>query len=96
LSSEGPAIVRLFREARRRKVFPTAALYVGGTWLALQVADVYGIADAAIQALFWTAVLGFPVALVFGWLFDIGPSGIRRTLPSGSDTAVPQPLRRTD
>jgi len=97
---KGPAIVRIFREARRRKVFRTAALYVVGAWLALQVADVlfpgFGISNAAIQALVWAAVLGFPVALVFGWLFDIGPGGIRRTVPSGSDAAAPQPLTRTD
>ena len=97
---KGPAIVRIFREARRRKVFRTAALYVVGAWLALQVADVlfpgFGISNAAIQALVWAAVLGFPVALVFGWLFDIGPDGIRRTVPSGSDAAAPQPLTRTD
>jgi len=100
LSSEGPAIVRLFREARRRKVFRTAALYVVGAWLALQVADVlfpgFGISNAAIQALVWAAVLGLPVALVFGWLFDIGPGGIRRTAPSGSYAATPQSLTRTD
>jgi len=97
---KGPAIVRIFREARRRKVFRTAALYVVGAWLALQVADVlfpgFGISNAAIQALVWAAVLGFPVALVFGWLFDIGPGGIRRTPPAGSDAAAPQPLTRTD
>ena len=97
---KGPAIVQIFREARRRKVFRTAALYVVGAWLALQVADVlfpgFGISNAAIQALVWAAVLGFPVALVFGWLFDIGPGGIRRTVPSGSDAAAPQPLTRTD
>jgi hypothetical protein len=81
---KGQTIVRLFREARRRKVFRTAALYVLGAWLALQVADVlfpgFGVSNAAIQALVWAAVLGFPVALVFGWLFDIGPGGIRRTV----------------
>ena len=100
MNREGLAIVRLFREARRRKVFRTAALYVVGAWLALQVADVlfpgFGISNSAIQALVWAAVLGFPVALVFGWLFDIGPGGIRRTLPSGSDANAPQPLTRTD
>lgn len=81
-------------------MFRTAALYVVGAWLALQVADVlfpgFGVSNAAIQALVWAAVLGFPVALVFGWLFDIGPHGIRRTVSSGSGTAVPRPLTRTD
>jgi hypothetical protein len=32
------AVIRLYREARRRKVFRTAALYVLGVWAALQVA----------------------------------------------------------
>ena len=100
MNREGPAVVRLFREARRRKVFRTAALYVLGAWLTLQVADVlfpgFGVSNAAIQALVWAAVLGFPVALVFGWLFDVGSGGIRRTLPVGSDPTAPQPLTRTD
>lgn len=100
MNREGPAVVRLFREARRRKVFRTAALYVVGAWLALQVADVlfpgFGVSNAAIQALVWAAVLGFPVALVFGWLFDIGPGGIRRTVPSSANATAPQPLTRTD
>jgi TolB-like protein/Tfp pilus assembly protein PilF len=94
-------VVRTIREARRRKVFRTGALYVLGAWLMLQVADVlfpgFGIPDAAIQALVWAAALGFPVALVFGWLYEIGPDGVRRTGPAGPDAAVtPPPLARRD
>ena len=94
-------ILRLFNEARRRQVFRTAALYVLGAWAALQVADVlfpgFGIPDAAIQALVWTAVLGFPVAVAFGWLFEIGSGGIRRTLPASAEAvAAPRPLGRRD
>jgi len=96
-----PSIVQLYREARRRKVFRTAALYVLGSWAALQVADVlfpgFGIPETAIQALVWTAALGFPVALIFGWLFDIGQGGIRRTPPpSAAETAEPRPLGSRD
>ncbi len=95
------AILRLYREARRRKVFRTGALYVLGAWLMLQVADVlfpgFGIPDAAIQALVWAAVLGFPLALAFGWLYEIGPGGIRRTVPADAG-ALPEPqsLARRD
>ena len=68
------SLVGIYREARRRKVFRTAALYIVGAWLALQVADTlfpgFGIPDSAIRALFWTAVLGFPLAVIFGWMFD--------------------------
>jgi TolB-like protein len=94
-------IVRLYREARRRKVFRTAALYVLGSWAMLQVADVlfpgFGIPETAIQARVWAAVLGFPLALTFGWLFDVGPGGIRRTPALGMDeSAEPQPLGKRD
>jgi TolB-like protein/cytochrome c-type biogenesis protein CcmH/NrfG len=95
------AILRLYREARRRKVFRTGALYVLGAWLMLQVADVlfpgFGIPDAAIQALVWAAVLGFPLALAFGWLYEVGPGGIRRTVPADAG-ALPEPqsLARRD
>jgi TolB-like protein/Tfp pilus assembly protein PilF len=95
------AVFRLYREARRRKVFRTGALYIVGAWLALQVANVifpgFGIPDAAIRALVWAAVLGFPLALVFGWLFELGPWGIRRTAEAdASAPAEPQPLARRD
>jgi len=95
------AAARIFREARRRKVFRTGALYVVGAWLVMQVADVifpaFGIPDAAIRALVWAAVAGFPVALVFGWLFEISPDGIRRTLPADVESPdTPRPLTRKD
>ena len=95
------SIVQFYREARRRKVFRTAALYVLGSWAVLQVADVlfpsFGIPETAIQPLVWTAAFGFPVAIVFGWLFDVGPGGIRRTLPrAAAESAEPQPIGRHD
>ena len=100
-SDTPPALVRLFRELRRRRVLRTAALYVVGSWLCLQVADVlfpaFGIPETAIQALVWTAVIGFPVALVFGWFFDITAGGIRRTQPAtAGETVEARPLARSD
>ena len=57
----------------------------------------FGIPEAAIRALIWAAVLGLPVAVVFGWLFEIGPGGIRRTAPAAAgEAAAPQPLARRD
>jgi TolB-like protein len=91
----------LIRELRRRRVFRTAALYVIGAWVAMQVADVlfpgFGIPDEAIRVLVWTAALGFPFALAFGWFFDIGRGGLHRTPPLGSEGARdPRPLNRID
>jgi len=82
-------------ELRRRRVFRTAALYVVGAWLLLQVADVlfpgWGLPDAAVNILFIAAVVGFPLALVFGWFFDITTHGIVRT-PGPCEGAAEAPL----
>jgi hypothetical protein len=75
------AVIRLYR-GTPAQVFRTAALYVLGAWAALQVAaDVSGVRHprCSHSCADLTAVLGLPVAVVFGWLFEIGPGRIRRT-----------------
>jgi TolB-like protein/tetratricopeptide (TPR) repeat protein len=95
-------VIRVLKELRRRRVFRVAGLYVVAIWLLMQVADivfpVWGIPDAAIRFLLLAGLLGFPVALVFGWVFDISAEGIRRTQPVSSEDELLRslPLRRTD
>jgi TolB-like protein len=91
----------LFIELRRRRVFRTAALYIVGAWLVLQVADVVfpalDIPDRALRYVLFGAVFTFPAVLVFGWFFDIGADGIRRTQPAGpAEAAASLPLRGVD
>ena len=85
-----PRPASLLRELRRRRVFTTAGLYVVGAWLLLQVADVlfpaWGLPDSAINILFLAAVAGFPLALVFGWFFDVTTHGVVRT-PAADEQA---------
>ena len=92
---------RLIGELQRRRVLRTAALYIVGAWLTMQVADVVfpalGISDRALRFVLFGAILGFPVALVFGWFYDLGAQGIRRTEAADVDASGgPQALRRTD
>jgi len=58
-------------------------MYIVGAWLAMQVADLFfpawGLPDNALNVLLVAAVLGFPLALVFGWFFDVTARGIVRT-----------------
>jgi TolB-like protein len=91
----------LLTELRRRGVFRLAAVYIIGAWVIMQVADVFfpawDIPDAALRSLLAAAVLGFPVALVFGWLYDLTADGIKRTPPADADElAKPHPLRTGD
>jgi len=92
---------RFVAELRRRRVLTTAGLYVVSAWLVMQAADVFfpgwGIPDTGINVLLFAAILGFPLALVFGWFFNITTQGIRRTVTVGPDgIAEPRPLRRGD
>jgi adenylate cyclase len=72
-----------FAELKRRHVYRIAVYYAAAAWLLVQIADVivenFNIPDRYMQLLIVCAVLGFPLALVFTWLYDISPSGIRRT-----------------
>jgi len=94
-------VKEFIRELRRRRVFRTAGIYTVSAWLLLQVADVlfpgWGLPDAAINVLFVAAVVGFPLALVFGWFFDITTHGIVRTPgPDEEGSETPLTLQRRD
>ena len=85
-------ITALLSEARRRRVFRVAALYVVGAWITLQAADLafpgLGIPESAILYVWMGAILGLPVALFFGWRYDIRGGRIVRTVDSNIDTDV--------
>ncbi len=88
-------------ELRRRRTFRTAGLYIVGAWLIMQAADVFfpawGLPDAAINVLLATAILGFPLVLVFGWFYDITADGVVRTpVASTGDEHTSLPLQRKD
>ena len=91
----------LFQETHRRGVLQSAAVYIVGAGVLLQAAKVLfpgaGIPDSAIVFVFIGTVLGFPLVMVFGWMYDIGGKGIKRT-PSAhdADTEDGLPLRRSD
>ena len=80
----------LVSELRRRNVFRMAVLYVVAAWLIMQVAGVLmdlGALPVAIGP--WVLVLlvfGFPIALVFSWLFEITPEGLalEKDVPEGA------------
>jgi TolB-like protein/Tfp pilus assembly protein PilF len=90
----------LLQELRRRRVFRLAALYIVGAWVVIQIADVFfpawGIPEVAKQYLFYAAALCFPVALVFGWFYDVTSTGIVRTPKSDDSAEIDLSLKRSD
>lgn len=92
--------MKLAQDLRRRHIFRLVGLYVFGAWVAIEVASVFfpawGIPDTALRYLIIAAVIGFPIALIFGWFFDITASGIVRTAPAGEEELADFKLKRLD
>lgn len=70
-------IRQFLSELKSRNVYRTAAVYCAGAWVLLQVADVIfpivGLPDWTVSAVLVFAALGFPLALVLSWLFELTP-----------------------
>ncbi len=71
----------LLTELKRRNLFRIAALYLVGGWIILQVADVlFGLLDLpgwSLRLVVAILALGFPVALVFAWIYEVTPEGLK-------------------
>jgi TolB-like protein len=71
-----------FGELKRRNVYKVAVAYAVVAWLLIQVATqvfpFFEIPNWAIRLVVLLLVLGFPVALVLAWAFELTPEGIRR------------------
>ncbi len=92
-------IGQFIRDAGRRRMLPTIALYIVAAWVAIQVADLAIDADIIrwpLSNVFVAAFLGFPVALIFSWFYDITRRGILRTPPIGADASFDRSLQKRD
>jgi TolB-like protein len=72
-----------FAELRRRNVYKVAVAYAVVGWLLVQVATqvfpFLEIPNWAIRLVILLTALGFPVALIIAWAFELTPEGIKRT-----------------
>jgi hypothetical protein len=69
-------------EIKRRKVFQVAAVYAVVAWLIVQiVATIEGplsLPDSFDTAVIVALAIGFPIAVVLAWAFDLTPDGVVR------------------
>ncbi|MGA9343120.1 MAG: tetratricopeptide repeat protein [Rhodanobacteraceae bacterium] len=84
-------------EFRRRHVFRVAAVYLVASWILIQVADAtfdpLGLPAWSMRLLIVLLLLGFVLACVLAWAYDIGVHGIERTSPAPApeSNATPAP-----
>ena len=76
-------LLGFIEELKRRKVFKVAVAYVVATWFLIEVAatlfPTFGAPEWILKVFSAVLLLGFPVVLVFAWVFDITPDGVKRT-----------------
>ncbi len=77
-----------FEELQRRKVYRVAIAYIVASWALAQglaqVLPVFDISNSVIRAVIALLLIGFPVALVLAWVFDVTPQGIMVTPALGA------------
>src|SRR5262245_28130361 len=73
----------IFTELKRRNVYKVAVAYAVVGWLLIQVATqvfpFLEIPNWAIRLVIFVTALGFPIALIIAWAFELTPEGIKRT-----------------
>ncbi len=71
----------LIAELKRRKVFKVGGAYLVVAWLAVQAVSIgFPAFDAppwVLRVFILVAMLGFPIALLFAWMFDVTPDGVK-------------------
>jgi len=81
-----------FTELRRRNVFRVAVLYGIVAWLILQVSDVaipaLRLPEWTLSMVLYLLAIGFPVALIVAWAFELTPEGLKRTREVDPDASI--------
>ncbi len=72
----------LIAELKRRNVFRVGVAYAIVAWLLIEVASVvlptFNAPDWVMQVFTFLVILGFPLALVIAWAFELTPEGFKR------------------
>src|SRR2546421_8243668 len=75
-------IENFFNELKRRNVIRAAGLYLVGAWLLTQVAStvlpMFGAPDWLPRSIVILLVIGFVPTLIFSWVFELTPQGLKR------------------
>jgi len=81
-------------ELKRRNVFRVGTAYVFGSWLLIQVAEtifpLFGFGDTPARLVVIILAISFIPTLIFSWVFEITPEGLKRDADVGRDDSATQ------
>ena len=76
-------IDNFFSELKRRNVYKVAVAYAVVAWLLMQIASqifpFFEIPNWAVRFVVLAIIIGFPIALILAWAFELTPEGVKRT-----------------
>jgi len=83
----------LYNELKRRNVIRVGVAYIVAAWLLIQVAEtifpLFGFGDAPARIVVIVLVIGFPLFLVFSWVFELTPEGLKRETDLDRSASTP-------
>jgi len=92
--------VSFFGELSRRNVFRVGIAYLAAVWVLIEVIDtIVSIINAPTwipQGAVFSAALGFPLALLLAWFYELTPEGVKATADVGTVEAVKFTGRKID
>jgi TolB-like protein/Tfp pilus assembly protein PilF len=82
--------MNFFSELKRRNVYKVAVAYAVVGWLIVQVATqtfpFFDVPNWSVRLVILLVVIGFPIALIIAWAFELTPAGLKRTEATGEPT----------
>ena len=83
VDERGRESINFFAELKRRNVYKVAVAYAVVGWLLVQVTTqvfpIFEIPNWALRLIVLAIIIGFPIALVLAWAFELTPEGIKHT-----------------
>lgn len=72
-----------WQELNRRKVLKAATMYAATAFIITEASDIVlprlGLPDLTVTILIIILIVGFPIALILSWIFDVTPKGVEKT-----------------
>ena len=79
--------MNFWQELKRRKVVGVIPVYAAAAFALLELVDIIatplGLPEGTIKLVLILLLIGFVITIIFSWIYDITPDGVKKTIPSG-------------
>jgi len=89
---------QFWQEFKRRKVIKVIAMYAGAAYVLIELAnnvvEPLNLPDWTPRLVILLLIVGFPIAAILSWIFDLTPEGIKKTESIEETIEPPPPIKR--